>query len=71
MFPVHYITREGGIVSKATSAAVDLAVAVAGAQHMLRDLRRIPAEPGRPHPAGFLIFDATGERLLHQELVGT
>ena len=69
MFGVHYITRKGGVVSKATSDADKLAAAVTGAKKMVHNMRRVPAEPGHSHPDGFLIYDATGERLLHREVL--
>jgi hypothetical protein len=69
MFGVHYINRNGGVVSKATSEADELAQAIVGARKMIDNMRRIPAEPGRPHPEGFLIFDASGEQPLHREIM--
>ncbi len=73
MFQIHYVvSRESDQpVEKETSAADTLDVAAAGARSRIHQINiTIPENPARPNPCGFLIFDASGARLLRREYMG-
>ena len=69
MFQIHYVTQgSDSPIDKTTSGADTLGEAAAGARARIHATNiSIPADPTRPHPTGFLIFDASGARLLRRE----
>lgn len=72
MYAIHYVVnRESDHpVQEEQSEAGDLATAIASAKQKIKNLNiAIPWNPERPHPIGFLIFDASG-REVYREYMG-
>ena len=73
MFSIHYvISRENDHpVDRATFGGDNLSDALAHARARIKATNiAILTDPMRPHPIGFLIFDASGGELLHREYLG-
>ena len=73
MFSIHYvISRENDHpVDRVTFGGDNLADAIARARSRTKATNiAILTDPMRPHPIGFLIFDASGRELLHREYLG-
>jgi hypothetical protein len=66
MYVVHFVARRDSDhpVDTGVSAATALPDAIARTRARLKTSTGNPSEP---RPIGFLIFDATGQRLLHRE----
>lgn len=62
MFPIHYLNSQGGIVARETSEATRLADAVAGARQRAATMYQ--------DATSFVVFDATGEQVVHREPLG-
>ena len=72
MYVVRYVTTRHNdqAVDEGVSAADTLPDAIARAKARLKYATvALPADPSTPRPIGFLIFDATGQILLHREYV--
>jgi hypothetical protein len=73
MFRIHYVIGPGNDepAHKETSGAEDIATAIATARQKIKNTNiAVTFDPANPHPTGFLIFDASGEKLLHREYMG-
>jgi len=73
MFSIHYvISRENDHpVDRVTFGGENLSDAIARARSRVNATNiAILTDPARPHPVGFLIFDASGHELLHREYLG-
>ena len=66
MYVVHYVASRDSdqLIDKGVSAADTLPDAIVRVKARLRIAN---ADRSKPHPIGFLIFDATGQTLLHRE----
>ena len=72
MYVVRYVASRHNdqAVDEGVSAADTLPDAIARAKARLKYATVVlPADPSTPRPIGFLIFDATGQILLHREYV--
>jgi hypothetical protein len=73
MFSIHYVvSRENDHpVDRVTFGGDNLSDAIARARSRIKATNiAILTDPMRPHPVGFLIFDASGRELLHREYLG-
>ena len=73
MFGIHFVASRDSDqpVDKVTFGAANLDDAITGARLRIRTANiAVPADPARPHPIGFLIYDASGSQLLHREYLG-
>ena len=66
MFVVHYVAsrQDDQVIDKGVSAADTLPDAIV---RVKARLKYTIANPSQPRPIGFLIFDASGQKLLHRE----
>jgi hypothetical protein len=73
MFSIHYvISRENDHpVDRVTFGGDNLSDAVAHARSRIKATNAaLLTDPARPHPIGFLIFNASGRELHHREYLG-
>jgi len=71
MFGIHYVVGPGNDqpIDKETSGAEEIGTAIAAARQKIKNTNiAIPFDPANPHPTGFLVFDASGEKLLHRDI---
>jgi hypothetical protein len=70
MFSIHYVISrdDDHPVDRVTFGGGNLSDAISRARSRIKAANTaILTDPMRPHPIGFLIFDAAGRELLHRE----